>query len=167
MPKGYQFVNPMLCFAYLVSRLNSDVQVVEGAMSSNFSLLARCMLFIIVAIIVMMIINLKMTGISFAFILPNILFTMFYQRFMRVVQKTIQAAKGKMTTVAEESFSNIRTVKAFDNEDEELSKYQICDRIVFQAGRRKTLYTGISSMITTYILWLAWPAVIYFASKMY
>jgi len=136
-------------------------------MSSNFSLLARCLLFIIASVIIMLFINLKMTGITFAFIIPKVAFTMLYSRWMRVVQKTIQAAKGKMTTVAEESFSNIRTVKAFTNEDEELSKYTICNKIVYQAGRRKTLYTGINSFVTTCILWSAWAAVVYFASKLY
>ena len=75
--------------------------------------------------------------------LPLGFFTIFYQRWMRVVQKTIQAAKGKMNNVAEESFSNIRTVKAFNNEDEEIEKFQKGNSIVMKAGRKKAFYTGL------------------------
>lgn len=37
-----------------------------------------------------------------------------------------------MTTVAEESFSNVCTVKAFSNEDEELTKFMKGNDAVFQ-----------------------------------
>lgn len=45
-----------------------------------------------------------------------------------------------MNTVAEESFSNIRTVKAFSNEDAEFAKFEKGNTEVYSAGRRKTAY---------------------------
>lgn len=42
-----------------------------------------------------------------------------------------------MTTVAEESFSNIRTVKAFSNEDEETRKFSEGTDAVFELGKKK------------------------------
>jgi len=48
-----------------------------------------------------------------------------------------------MNNVAEESFANIRTVKAFSNEAFEIKKFQKGNREVYLAGRRKAVYTGI------------------------
>lgn len=52
-----------------------------------------------------------------------------------------------MNSVAEESFSNIRTVKAFNNEEDEMKKFEKGNQVVYGAGRRKTIYTGINSML--------------------
>lgn len=40
-----------------------------------------------------------------------------------------------MTTVAEESWSNVRTVKAFSNEKEEINKFEIDNANVFKLGK--------------------------------
>jgi len=79
----------------------------------------RGSLFIITVLIIMLILSPALTGMTFAGIIPLVLFSVFYQGWMRTLQRTIQSEKGKMNTVAEESFSNIRTVKAFSNEAEE------------------------------------------------
>ena len=48
---------------------------------------------------------------------------------MRKVQKEISDAKAEYTESAEEVFSNVRTVKAFANEDTETIKF--CDKNTF------------------------------------
>jgi len=45
-----------------------------------------------------------------------------------------------MNTTAEESFSNIRTVKAFSNEEDEALKFEAGNSHVYRIGRTKTLY---------------------------
>lgn len=42
-----------------------------------------------------------------------------------------------MTTIADESFGNIRTVKAFSNEDEEIRKFNMGSSLVYNIGRKK------------------------------
>jgi ABC-type multidrug transport system fused ATPase/permease subunit len=42
---------------------------------------------------------------------------------MRTISKQVQEEKAKMNTSAEESFSNVRTVKAFSNELNEAEKF--------------------------------------------
>lgn len=53
------------------------------------------------------------------------------------MSKEISDNKGKMSTVAEESFGNIRTVKAFANEAEECAKFGIGNRKVREIGFKK------------------------------
>jgi len=53
-----------------------------------------------------------------------------------------------MNTTVEESFSNIRTVKAFSNEDSETSKFGRGNEVVFEAGRKKAIYQAIFAFMT-------------------
>ncbi len=47
-----------------------------------------------------------------------------------------------ISTVAEETFSNVRTVKAFATEAEEVNKYNIGNIEVYNYGKLKTLWYG-------------------------
>ena len=100
----------------------------------------RGLLFIITVLIILCIISAPLTGVTFGGIIPLVLFSQFYQRWMRTLQRQIQSEKGKMNTIAEESFSNIRTVKAFSNEDAEIAKFGAGNIIVYEAGRKKALF---------------------------
>jgi ABC-type multidrug transport system fused ATPase/permease subunit len=100
----------------------------------------RGLLFIITVLVILMIISPVLTGVTFGGIIPLVLFSTFYQKWMRTLQRTIQSEKGRMNTVAEESFSNIRTVKAFSNEDQEISKFTAGNLIVYEAGRKKAAF---------------------------
>ncbi len=127
----------------------------------------RGLLFIITVLIILMIISPVLTAVTFSGIIPLVLFSTFYQKWMRTLQRTIQSEKGKMNTVAEESFSNIRTVKAFSNEDTEILKFTAGNLIVYEAGRKKAGYQAIFAFITQILLYGAMAAVVYVASKLY
>ena len=130
-------------------------------------MLVRGLLFIIIVLIIMLVISPALTGMTFAGIIPLVLFSGFYQGWMRKLQRIIQSEKGKMNTVAEESFSNIRTVKAFSNESAELAKFTEGNKVVYLAGRKKALYQAIFAFMTQVMLYLAMAAVIYIASILY
>jgi len=53
-----------------------------------------------------------------------------------------------MNTVAEESFSNIRTVKAFSNELAEVAKFASGNDVVYEAGKKKALFQAIFAFMT-------------------
>lgn len=71
----------------IISRLNSDIQVVQDSLSTNFSMFARAMIQLIAEIFIMLALNPALTGITFAGIVPLALFTWFYQRWMRTLQR--------------------------------------------------------------------------------
>lgn len=72
-----------------------------------------------------------------------------------------------MNTNAEESFANIRTVKAFSNEDHETSKFGDGNVVVYSIGRKKAIFDSIFAFLTTFMLYGAMAAVIYTASRLY
>jgi ABC-type multidrug transport system fused ATPase/permease subunit len=73
--------------------------------------------FILGSLCIMMWIQWRMGFVTFLSIIPIVLLNICYSRKMRVLQKEISSEKSKMTVIAEEALSNVRTVKAFASED--------------------------------------------------
>lgn len=69
----------------LVSRLNSDVQVIQDTLGTNISMFLRGSLFIIIVIVLMFIISPALTGTVFAAILPLICFAICLMTVMRKI----------------------------------------------------------------------------------
>ena len=89
-----------------MSRLNSDIQVIQDTLSTNISMFVRGTLFILVVIILLCFISLPLMGVVFCAIIPLIVFMAFFSRYMRTLQKDIWDTKGVMNTTVEESFAN-------------------------------------------------------------
>lgn len=100
-------------------------------------------------------------------IVPIVCLTIFYGRYLQTIQKTIQAEKAKMTTIADESFGNIRTVKAFSNEEEEIRKFMVGNKLVYKIGFKKALLSALYSFLTQLVMYGAMATIIYIASILY
>ena len=150
-----------------MSRLNSDIQVVQDTLGTNVSMLVRAMLFIIAVLFIMMFISPPLTGIVFGGILSLSIFGKFYGNWMRKLQGTIQQAKAQMNTVAEESISNVRTVKAFCSEDKEIEKFLEGNKIVYDVGARKSAAQALLSILTSVILYGSMIGTVYVAKYRY
>ena len=72
-----------------------------------------------------------------------------------------------MSTIAEEAFSGIRTVKAFSNEDVELSRFQVGNQMVSAAGKKKAGFQAIFTLLTSLLTYGAMAAALYLASILY
>jgi len=72
-----------------------------------------------------------------------------------------------MTTIADESLGNIRTVKAFANEEEECEKFDILSDNVYKLGKTKAFWTGFFSMFTQLSLYGAMLLIVFVASELY
>lgn len=72
-----------------------------------------------------------------------------------------------MSTIAEESFSNIRTVKAFSNEDEEIQKFAMGNKKSYNIGVKKTVYSSLFALFTQLMLYGSMAAVVYVGSILY
>ncbi len=68
----------MFEFYLIVSRLNSDIQVVQDTLGTNVSMFVRGLLFIITVLIILMIISPVLTAVTFGGIIPLVLFSTFY-----------------------------------------------------------------------------------------
>jgi len=66
-----------------------------------------------------------------------------------------------MSEVAAEAFRNVRTVKAFANEDDEARKFKNGNMQVYDMGCKKAFYQGIYSSLVQVFLYGAMAGVIY------
>jgi ABC-type multidrug transport system fused ATPase/permease subunit len=80
--------------------------------------------------------------------IPIAIFSFKYADFMREIAKKISAQKALMSTIADESLSNIRTVKAFANEEEEISKFNKYSTDVYKLGFHKSKMMAFFSFFT-------------------
>lgn len=97
--------------------------VIQDSLSTNVSMMARGGVFVISSIIIMLWISWRLSLVTLTAMIPIVIVMVGYSQRMRKLQAEIQQEKSKMTVVAEEAFSNVRTVKAFANEDEEVAKF--------------------------------------------
>ena len=127
----------------------------------------RGLLQLIIMLVILIYVSPALTGTVMSGVIPLIVFSTFYQRCMRTLQREIQEQKGKMNTVAEETFSNIRTVRAFSNEDAEINRFNAGNYVVYQAGRKKTIYSAVYSLLSTILLYGSMGAVMVVGVKLF
>jgi len=79
----------------------------------------------------------------------------------------IQTEKGKMTQVCEEAFGNIRTVKSFANEKEEIHKFEAGSKLVQAAEFKKMLYQAAFTFCQQVFLYMSMVIVVKVGITMY
>lgn len=72
-----------------------------------------------------------------------------------------------MSNVADESFGNIRTVKAFSNEIEEVEKFQKHNWDVFNTSKHRAVWYGFFVFLIQVLMYGSMSAIIYIAGILY
>ena len=72
-----------------------------------------------------------------------------------------------MTTVAEETWANIRTVKAFSNETNEIEKFDKDNDAVYALSKEKNLYSGGFGFVIQILLFGSMVGVMYVSMLLY
>jgi len=126
----------------LLSRINADVEVIQNVLGTNVSMTLRGSTLIIAIMARMLIINLKLAGVTFASLILCISAVGSYGECMKKFQKMIATEKSRMTSDALESFTNIKTVKAFSAEMTEINKFESGNISVYKAGIKKQVWTA-------------------------
>jgi ABC-type multidrug transport system fused ATPase/permease subunit len=122
---------------------------------------------ILATMIICFVLSWKLALTFTAGIFPIALFTIKYAHYMREIAKKISSQKALMSTIADESLSNIRTVKAFANEEEEIEKFNRYSADVYKLGISKSYWMAFFSFFTQICLYGAMALIIYVASILY
>ena len=69
----------------LVSRLNSDIQVIQDTLGTNMSMFVRGVLQILIMLGILLYISPTLTGTTMAGVVPLIVFSSYYQACMRTL----------------------------------------------------------------------------------
>merc|ERR1712176_1375515 len=142
------------------SIMNSDIQVIQDGVGSNFSMQVRAIVTIAVVLVIMIYISPILTGVTFAGVMVILLVTKYFMGQMTKAQRRIQEAKGQISQVSLESFQNIRTVKAFAAEDTEIKAYARANNTVFYKGLQKQLLNAFFSSLVQLLMYGAMALVI-------
>jgi len=100
----------------ILSRIGSDTQVVSDGLTTAVAQTVKSTTVLVGVLIIMFMKSWKLTLICLAANSPLIFFTRVSFFFTHGWQAQLQKAKAVMCSSAEESLSNIRTVKAFADE---------------------------------------------------
>ncbi|MEZ4666768.1 MAG: ABC transporter transmembrane domain-containing protein [Anaerolineae bacterium] len=120
----------------LVSRLSSDVTVMRTALTSNVNVLIQQTLIMIGTIVVMLVLNWRLTAFILVLIPVIVALGAVFGIFLRRTSTQIQDELAGATVVTEEVLQNIREVKSFVREPYEMERYQTAIGKAFAAAIR-------------------------------
>lgn len=133
----------------LVSRLGADTLMLQDALSIKLSVFIRYLFQVGVGILLMFVISLRLT-IAILICLPILIgVSMFLGKRLRKYSKALQAELGNSTEIAEESFSNIKIVKAFNQENSAKERYsRAVDQVLSLASKRTVTSAFLASFVS-------------------
>lgn len=151
----------------IVSRLNADTAIVQDSLSTSVSMFVRAMVSITATIVVLFYLSPILAGTFLLGLTPIVIFTYKFGSMMRDIAKETSNVKALMSTIADESLSNVRTVKAFANEKEEIRKFNEYSCRVYDIGYRKAMWTAFFTFFTQFCLYGAMALIVYVSSILY
>jgi ABC transporter fused permease/ATP-binding protein len=119
----------------LVGRLASDVTVVEDVVGSDLSMATRNAVQMLGSLVMLFVIDVKLTLLMLAIVPPIVLATMVFGRKIRIMTRGVQDQLAEVSGQVQESIGAIATVQAFVRESHEAARY----RSGVEGAFRKTL----------------------------
>ena len=120
----------------LIQRCTSDVETIRRFLSSQIVEILRSVLMIIIALVIMLQMNWKMTLISMVLVPPLFLFAWLFFKFVRRWFTESDAAEGKMSAVLQENLTGVRVVRAFGRQQYEVEKFKAANDDLWKKSRR-------------------------------
>jgi len=148
----------------LISRLQADTAKIENALATQVGMLVKSSLYCTIVLVMFFLISWKMSLFTLGIMLPTMFFGPIYGKAVRRVRKDLSDRQADASNVAEEAFSNIRTVKAFATEDRECKEYSIRNDKVYECARLAAVYYAIFSFVMQFVMFGSLDALVYFAS---
>ncbi|MGH9360315.1 MAG: ABC transporter ATP-binding protein, partial [Thermoanaerobaculia bacterium] len=127
----------------LTSRLGADIGTLQGVVSHQISELSRQTLMLVGGVILLTLTHPRLTATTLA-VVPVVVGTAwFFGRRLRRISTGVQDKVAEATAVAEEAFSQIRTVQSFVQEPWESGRYGARMAEVIRAALRRALVRGV------------------------
>jgi subfamily B ATP-binding cassette protein MsbA len=120
----------------LVSRISNDVTAVRTALTSNISTLLQQSLIMVGSIVVMFILNVRLTLFILALVPVIVALGAVFGYLLQRTSTRIQDELAGATTVVDEVLQNVREVKSFVREPYEIARYNSAIGRAFRASLR-------------------------------
>jgi subfamily B ATP-binding cassette protein MsbA len=133
----------------IVSRLGSDVQVIQYAVTSNLVTLLQQAVTAVGVIVVVGLMNWRLTLLMAAAMPGVVLVTQIMGRRIRRIARRAQDALAEASAVAEETVSGIRTVQSFAREQYETARFGRKVSELFETAMRRTrIHASLGPLIS-------------------
>ncbi|MGH7699879.1 MAG: ABC transporter ATP-binding protein [Gemmatimonadales bacterium] len=145
----------------LTSRLSADIGTLQSLVSHQVSELSRQVLLLVGGVMMLVLTHPRLTGTTLA-VVPIVVGTAwFFGRRLRRISTGVQDQVAEATAVAEEAFSQIRTVQSFVQEPGESGRYgrkmdEVIRAALHRAVVRGTFFAAITLAMfggVTVVLW--------------
>lgn len=150
----------------LINRMSSDTTILQDVSTSNISMVLRLTIQIIFSIVLLLVSSAKLTMIMLAIVPAVVLGAVVFGRFIRTISKKYQEYLAEATTVAQETFNNVRTVRSFAQEKKEISRYSEAVNKTLEEGMKKALAYGSWGGGIGLLMYSAMLGVLYFGGRM-
>ena len=135
----------------LINRLASDTTVLQNTVTVNVSMALRFGLQGFGSIAILLWTSWRLAIVMLAVVPVVALGATLYGRSLRKLSRRVQDALARASEIAEESLSGIRTVRSFDRESMESSRYAEAAEHSFQLSRKRArvaaLFTGFVGIL--------------------
>ncbi|MBS0662013.1 MAG: ABC transporter ATP-binding protein [Verrucomicrobia bacterium] len=109
----------------LVQRCTSDVETTRQFLAAQVMEIGNALVLGGTALPLLLSLNAPMTLVSFALIIPVIVYSYVYFRQVKHYFKEVDEAEGALTAVIQENLTGIRVVRAFARQDHERAKFAV------------------------------------------
>lgn len=134
----------------LINRLSSDCTLLQDAVTTNISMALRSIVQCIGSSVLLAAISWQLTAIMLTCLPAIIVIMRLYGNWAKSISKAVQDALANSTSMAEETLSNIRTVRSFSREAASSSSYASAVQASFLlAKKRSVVYGGFAGIIMT------------------
>jgi len=132
----------------LINRLSSDCLLVSQTVTTNISDGLRSTIMVASGISFMFFVSPKLALVGLSIVPPIAVLAVIYGRFVRKITRSVQDSLAASNQIAEERISNIRTVKAFSQENKEMLHYGEKMRKVLHLSIKESLMRGLFFAMT-------------------
>ncbi|MBY0412586.1 MAG: ATP-binding cassette domain-containing protein [Bdellovibrionales bacterium] len=150
----------------LLGRLSADTAVLQNALSVNISMLFRTFFQAVGGLVLLFVTSTKLTIFILIIIPPIALLVAIFGKKVKSISKATQDALAMSSSVAEESISGVRTVKAFAQENWEIGRYDEQLQKSFDLSKsRISVVANFTGLVST-LGFLAIVFIVWFGGKL-
>lgn len=150
----------------LLNRLSADTGILQNAVTVNVSMALRMIIQALGSLGVLFFTSSRLTFVMLGIVPVVVLGAVLFSRVVRRLSKQTQDALARASEVAEESISNIRTVRSFAREGGEIKRYEGRIAEAFELGRRMAKAYGMFMGAMGFAGYLSMAAVLWYGGTL-
>jgi ATP-binding cassette, subfamily B, bacterial MsbA len=145
----------------LTSRLTTDIGQLQNTVSHQVAEFSRQIITLVGAVVLLAITQPRLTLTALAVVPITVATAFFFGRRLRRMSTSVQDRVAESTAVAEEAFSQIRTVQSFVQEDAERARFAqrvsaVIDAALIRAQVRGVFFGAITFAVFTAVVVVLW-----------